>query len=164
MVKKKDFDEKILDVNAAMQGSLVFSDPVNLRINGKFEGNLTSKGTLLIGEQADVSAKIIGEIVEISGKVKGTIKASKYIALKATAQVYADIDTPALSMDKGSVFNGKSVMSQGKMTLNELSEYLSVEEDKIMEWVDNGRIPADKMDNNLVFDRKDVEVWISRNT
>ena len=32
--------EKILDVDASMQGTLSFNDPVNLRINGKFEGKL----------------------------------------------------------------------------------------------------------------------------
>ena len=39
MAFKKKLEEKILDVDAAMQGSLTFKDPVNLRINGKFEGN-----------------------------------------------------------------------------------------------------------------------------
>ena len=33
-------EDKFLDVNATMQGTLRFDDPVNLRINGKFEGTL----------------------------------------------------------------------------------------------------------------------------
>ena len=39
MRKKKqdqEHEDKVLDVNASMQGTLRFEDPVNLRINGKF--------------------------------------------------------------------------------------------------------------------------------
>ena len=43
--------EKVLDVNASMQGTLRFDDPVNLRINGKFEGTLDTKGMLMVGER-----------------------------------------------------------------------------------------------------------------
>ncbi len=40
--------KKILDVDASMQGSLTFRDPVNLRIHGKFEGSLDTKGQLTV--------------------------------------------------------------------------------------------------------------------
>ena len=47
-----DSQGKILDVDASMQGTLSFKDPVNLRINGRFEGRLITKGTLTIGDRA----------------------------------------------------------------------------------------------------------------
>ena len=50
--RKKAIEEKFMDVNAAMQGKLVFSDPVNLRINGKFEGELNVRGNLIISKDA----------------------------------------------------------------------------------------------------------------
>jgi len=65
MARRKEEEEKFLDVSAAMQGSLAFSDPVNLRINGKFEGTLTTKGKLVVGRNADVKADIIGENVMV---------------------------------------------------------------------------------------------------
>ncbi|MDD5069202.1 MAG: polymer-forming cytoskeletal protein [Candidatus Omnitrophica bacterium] len=164
MARRKPEEEKILDVNAAMQGSLVFSDPVNLRINGKFEGTLTTKGNLIVGASAQVVADIIGESIVISGKVKGKVKASKMVALTLSSNVIGDIETPKVSIESGAVFNGKLKMPQGKMTLGELSDYLSVEERKIEEWVNNGRIPAEKMGDAFVFDRQEVEVWISQNT
>ena len=74
MFKKNDklrMREKIIDIEAGMQGNVKFSSPINLRINGKFEGELEVEGILTIGEQADVKAKIIkGESIKISGKVK----------------------------------------------------------------------------------------------
>ena len=54
--------EKVLDMNATMQGSLRFDDPVNLRISGKFEGTLDTKGNLMVGEKADINYKFFGEI------------------------------------------------------------------------------------------------------
>ena len=38
--------EKWLEVDASMTGSMVFKDPVNLQINGRFEGTLDAKGNL----------------------------------------------------------------------------------------------------------------------
>ncbi|MBU2436877.1 MAG: polymer-forming cytoskeletal protein, partial [Candidatus Omnitrophica bacterium] len=100
MIKRKE-EEKILDVNAAMQGSLIFSDPVNLRISGKFNGNLTTKGKLIIGENAEVNADIVGENIAIAGQVKGKIKATRTITLRSTANVSVDIETPKISIEEG---------------------------------------------------------------
>ncbi|MDP2922209.1 MAG: polymer-forming cytoskeletal protein [Candidatus Omnitrophota bacterium] len=162
MIRKRE-EERMLDINATMQGSLVFSEPVNLRITGKFEGTLTTKGNLIIGESAVVSSDIVGESITIGGKVTGKIRASKLVNLSHTAQVMADIETPKLSIEEGAVFNGKCKMPQGKISLNELADYLSIEEDKIMEWVGNGRIPVEKEGDKLFFDRKEVEEWITQN-
>lgn len=159
MIKKRT-DEKILDVSASMQGSLSFSDPVNLRINGKFNGNLTTKGNLIIGESADVDADIIGESITISGVVRGNIKATRLIILTPTAHVTGDLETFRLSIEEGATFNGSCKMSRHKLSLSELSNYLSIEEDKIKDWVSNGKIPVEKEGGKLLFDRREVEAWI----
>ncbi|MBD3245758.1 MAG: hypothetical protein GF333_01975 [Candidatus Omnitrophica bacterium] len=162
MARKRE--EKILDVNATMQGSLVFSDPVNLRINGQFEGTLTTRGNLIIGKSARVTANIRGENIVIGGKVKGDIQSTKTVALTATAQIFGDIMTPKIAIEEGAVFNGNCSMREGKITLVELSDYLSVDESKIMEWVNNGRIPVESSSDGLLFDRHEVESWISQNS
>jgi len=161
MMKRRE-DEKILDVNASMQGTMVFAEPVNLRISGKFQGSLNTKGTLLIGENADVNADVVGESIFIAGKVVGKIKATKLITMHPTADVYADIETPRLVMEEGAVFNGKCKMLHGKLSLGELSEYLAIEQNKIMEWVNAGRIPVQKEGDKLLFDSKEVETWINQ--
>src|SRR4030042_3434719 len=97
MARRREEEEKILDVSAAMQGSLVFSDPVNLRINGKFEGMLTTKGMLIIGKDADVQADIVGENITVAGEGGGKLRASAMLVLAATAQVSGDIDVARLS-------------------------------------------------------------------
>jgi excisionase family DNA binding protein len=162
MLRKKE-DEKILDINATMQGSLVFSEPVNLRINGKFEGTLNTKGNLMVGENAIVNADIIGEDMILGGRISGKINASRMVTLTSTAQVNGDIEVPKLVVEEGAIFNGKCKMPQGRLSLSELSDYLSVEEEKIMEWVGKGKIPVQKEGEGLFFDRRSVEDWITQN-
>ena len=159
MIKKKD-ESKVLDVNAAMQGSLIFSDPVNLRISGKFKGDLKTKGVLFIGEHADVSADIQGEVINVSGKVKGTIFAEAKVSLLSTAVVYGDITTPVLEIKEGAVFEGKSKMVGDTMGVRDLSRYLDIEEDKIIEWASSGRIPGTKDGEGWIFERRRIESWV----
>lgn len=162
MLRKKE-DEKILDINATMQGSLVFSEPVNLRINGKFEGTLNTKGNLMVGDSAIVNADIIGEDMVLGGRISGKITASRMVTLTSTAQVSGDIEAPKLVMEEGAIFNGKCKMPQSRLSLSELSDYLSIEEEKIMEWVGKGKIPVTKEGESLFFDRRSVEDWITQN-
>ncbi len=163
MLKKKD-EDKILDVSASMQGSLVFSDPVNLRINGKFEGDLKTKGTLEIGKNAEVKAEIRGEVINIAGKVKGTIIAEKKLILLSTAVVEGEISTPLLQINEGAIFEGNCRMVQEKMDIREVSRFLDIEESKILEWASSGRIPALKEGEKWVFERSRIENWVKEST
>ena len=79
-------EERWLEVDAAMTGTLTFKDPVNLRINGHFEGTLEAKGQLSIGPKAQVHATIRGESLTIGGAVQGEMIASSRIELLSSAQ------------------------------------------------------------------------------
>jgi excisionase family DNA binding protein len=77
--------------------------------------------------------------------------------------VSADIETPSIAIEAGALFNGKCTMLHEKMSVAELSDFLSIEEAKIFEWVNNGKIPVEREGENLFFDRRQVEAWISKN-
>ena len=160
MARRRE-EENILDVNATMQGSLTFSDPVNLRINGKFEGSLNTKGKLTIGQAANVKADIVGEHITVAGTIKGNIKETEVVKLLATAQVVGNIEAPKISIEEGAIFNGKCRTFEARISLEELSEYLYVEEEKIIEWVEGGKIPVEKEGSRLLFDRREVESWVA---
>ena len=118
MAKHRE-EEKILDINASMQGNLVFSESVNLRIDGNFEGNLKVKGILTIGSKAKAKADIEGDTIIIAGYVKGRVNASKIISLTSSANVDADISAPQISIEEGAVFNGKCKMQIGRASCRE---------------------------------------------
>src|SRR5512143_3491468 len=91
MAFKKKLEEKVMDVDAAMQGTLTFKDPINLRINGKFEGILETRGNLTIGSTATVIDDITGDSIVIGGRVRGKIIARESITLLPTAIIEGDI-------------------------------------------------------------------------
>lgn len=166
---KKQEVEKVLDVDASMQGTLVFKDPVNLKINGRFEGVLNTKGSLMIGEQATVNADITGESIIIAGKVNGNIVALKDLKLIAPAQVRGDITTPMLSIAEGAMFDGNSKMFaqtrdyiENILNAEELAKYLEIDMNLVHEWANSGRLPATKDGNNWKFERSKIDEWVAQ--
>ncbi|OGW89014.1 MAG: hypothetical protein A3A73_05865 [Omnitrophica bacterium RIFCSPLOWO2_01_FULL_50_24] len=163
-------EDKILDVDARMQGTIVFKDPVNLRINGSFEGKLETCGNLTVGENANVRADILGEKIIIAGKVTGNLTASTSIFLIKPAVVKGDIQTPTLSIAEGAVLDGRCSMlglkgseSSGDgatLTLREVAQYLEVEADVVEAWAKQKKIPAQLEDGEWRFNKSAVNQWI----
>ncbi|MDP2922298.1 MAG: polymer-forming cytoskeletal protein [Candidatus Omnitrophota bacterium] len=116
MFKKEDkqninVEGKVIDIETGIEGNVKFSGPINLRINGKFEGELETKGILIIGENADVKAKIVkGDAIIIAGKVKGDIVCSKRLELAASARVTGNVETPSLVVSEGAILKGNCHM------------------------------------------------------
>lgn len=161
MAFKNKMDEKILDVDAAMQGSLSFKDPVNLRINGKFEGNLDTRGNLTIGTAAVINADIIGDNIIIGGKVKGKITARERLTLLPQAIVEGYIYPAKLNITEGAVFEGHCTMLHDFLNPEQLAKYLEVELSSIMEWANSGKVPGSKEDNAWKFERKAIDNWVA---
>lgn len=161
MAFKKKLEEKILDVDASMQGTLSFKDPVNLRINVKFEGSLDAKGVLTIGPGANVSADIIGDSIIMEGKVRGKITARVSLELLPTAIFDGDIFTFRLIVSEGAIFNGKCQMLGEILNTEELARYLEVDINSILDWANQGKIPAVKQGNDWKFERKAIDSWIA---
>jgi len=159
--EKKKTGEKILDVDASMQGTLSFNDPVNLRINGNFEGTLQTKGNLTIGETASVNAHIIGENIIIAGKVKGDIVALTTLVFLPTAVFEGEIKTPKLNIVEGAIFQGKCDMMQDLLGVDEVSKYLEIDKDSLLDWANSGKIPAIKEGNTWRFERAKIEEWVA---
>lgn len=161
MRRKEEKEEKVLDVNASMQGTLSFNDPVNLRINGKFQGKLKTLGQLTIGKDADVEATIEGENIFVMGKVRGNVRANGMLALHSTGVLYGDVIVANLVVEEGALFEGNCKMLSERMSVDEISKYLDIEVNKIMEWVKEGRIPTERENDRLVFDRRKIDVWLA---
>jgi len=173
--KSSMVQEKILDVDASMQGSLVFRDPVNLKISGKFEGSLTTKGSLTVGENAEVNADIIGEAIVIAGTVTGDIIAETTLKLVAPARVIGNIKTAILTIEQGSIFHGTCQMifdeaellgSKQKnkkkdiLSADEVARYLEVEQSSVIDWASSGRLPGKNENGFWRFDKSIIDEWI----
>lgn len=169
MPKKERTDDKILDVDARMQGTIVFKDPVNLRINGSFEGKLETCGSLTIGENANVRADIQGDRIIIAGKVTGNLIATDSISLIPPAVVRGNIQTPRLSVQEGAVLDGQLQMqnlgeSEGvgakSLSLRDVAQYLEVEAKVVEEWAHQRKIPAEFQNGEWHFNKSAIEKWL----
>ena len=157
----KKLADKILDVDAAMQGNLSFKDPVNLRINGKFEGNLDTKGVLTLGQNSLIVGDIIGDNVIIGGRIRGKITARERLTLLPTALVEGDIYPARLNVAEGAVMEGRCFMLRNLLNAQELAEYLEVDLNSIMEWANSGRLPGSKDQEGWKFERKAIDSWVA---
>lgn len=161
MAFKKKPEEKTLDVDASMQGSLVFKDPVNLRINGKFEGNLETKGNLTIGQTAIVTADIVGDNIIIGGRIKGKITAKERLTLLPTSIIEGDIFPAKLNIAEGAVLEGRCSMLHDFLNAQELAKYLEVDLNSIMDWANSGKMPGSKEGSEWRFERKAIDTWVA---
>jgi len=148
---KESSEEKTVEINAQMEGSLTFADPVNLKIHGRYTGKLDTRGTLTIGQTAQVDANIIGENVIIAGKVKGNCTAKKMLVLMPTAVLHGEISTPKLNIVEGAIFQGHCHMLEDILSIDDLAQYLEIEIPAILELAATGKIPAFKEGDNWKF-------------
>ena len=156
---------RIVDVSASMQGSLVFQEPVNLRISGQFEGSLQTKGNLTIGEHAVVKAEITGETITIAGQVAGKVLAKNSLKIASSAVVTGEIWTSVLCVEEGARFDGTLHMTDwqegGEMSAGEVAEYLEVEIRLVEEWARENRIPAIQEGGQWRFEKAKIDNWVA---
>src|SRR3954463_2755775 len=94
----------LLGKGSEFEGKLTFEGQV--RIDGKFSGQIFTKDTLVIGDGARVNAEINAGTVIVNGVVEGNIRATQIIELHQPGRVKGNIEAPSLSMDKGVIFEG----------------------------------------------------------
>ncbi len=152
-------EEKTIEINAQMQGTLSFKDPVNLKINGNFNGTLEVQGTLTIGSTAFVEAHINGENIIVAGKVRGDVIARRMLVLMPSAVLTGNISTPKLNIVEGAVFQGQCQMIEDMMTIDEVVRYLQIDSGAILELANAGKIPAKRVGDGWSFDRAQIDSW-----
>ncbi len=157
----KETDERTIEITAQMQGTLSFKDAVNLKINGKFSGTLDSKGTLTIGDLANVEARLTGDNIVIAGKVKGDLVARRMLVLMPTAVLTGNISTPKLNIVEGAIFQGKCQMLDDYLDLDEVARYLEIDSPSIVDLATSGKIPAMKNGDMWKFERIKIDEWVS---
>lgn len=81
-----------------------------IRVDGKVEGEIVSKDTLIAGDGAFLQGEItIGTIIS-SGRIVGNINASQKVHILAPGVVQGNIRTPKLIIEEGVSFDGKCEM------------------------------------------------------
>ena len=91
-----------------INGTLKFEGA--LQIDGRFEGNVKSRGKLILGPTAQVDADItVGEL-EVQGTLRGKVEAKDRVLIREGGVVEANIVTDKLAIESGANFRGNCEM------------------------------------------------------
>jgi cytoskeletal protein CcmA (bactofilin family) len=99
-----------LGEGTSFKGNLTFEGTV--RIDGKLEGEIFTKDTLVVGEGATVKATVHTGVLVVGGTVHGNITAEKKVELHSSAKLYGNLSTPLLSIAEGVIFEGSCTMGK----------------------------------------------------
>jgi len=92
----------VIDAEARFEGTLTGKD---VRVLGRFKGDIEVKGRLVLGESSHVEAKVLAETAEIAGEFKGELVADKLVLLEQ-ARVSGTFDAKMLSVREGAKLDG----------------------------------------------------------
>jgi len=124
LMGKRDIEpgdvEAFLGKNTSFDGKMTFEGMA--RLDGKFDGEVSSWDFLFIGEHADINAEIkVGTLI-VDGKVSGDVSATSKVAIHATGKLYGTINTPTLVIEEGGLFEGSCTMDRGLEVAAEVAE------------------------------------------
>lgn len=94
----------VIGPDAMFKGDLSFDSGV--RVDGKFEGKLSTKGKLHVGKGAEIKAEVCVGNVTVEGHVKGNIAAVEKCEVASTAHIIGDIRAPRLTVAEGATLVG----------------------------------------------------------
>ena len=107
--------KNILSADVEIKGSIKFQN--ELTVDGKVEGEITSSGTLTVGENSEIKGEIKTKSVTVLGKVHGNITVEERCELKSRAVLYGDLKATRLIIEEGATFVGKSEVTPNKVAM-----------------------------------------------
>ena len=81
-----------------------------VRIDGRLDGEIQTKGQVIIGEDGLVHGTITCGTLVSSGRIKAKVTANERVQLLKTATLIGEILTPVLTMEEGAKLQGTTDM------------------------------------------------------
>jgi cytoskeletal protein CcmA (bactofilin family) len=98
----------VISKGVRIEGKLSCSG--NIRLDGEVQGDISSEGIVIIGENGKVNGQINADSITIGGRVAGTVRAKDKVVLEAKANLKGDIITKIFMVEAGAIFNGNTKM------------------------------------------------------
>lgn len=109
-----NFNEAETIIGESVQVKGNFESTGNIIINGILNGEIKTKGSILVGDKAKISANISAEEISVKGQIIGNLKINGYLAIGASAKIFGDIECSQISVEKGAEINGKVLLNNLK--------------------------------------------------
>jgi cytoskeletal protein CcmA (bactofilin family) len=104
--------KNILNSDVELKGTIRFSG--ELVFDGKLDGDITSEGSLQLGDNAVIKGNISVNAVVLRGKINGNVTAREKIDIKTKTELFGDIRAPKLVMEEGVTFVGQTEVNPNK--------------------------------------------------
>lgn len=103
-------------VNLISQGTEITGDinsTGDVRIDGVLNGNMVTRGKVVIGPTGRIKGEVECKNSEVSGLIEGKITVTQLLILKASSKINGTIVTDKLSIEPGAIFTGNCSMKDG---------------------------------------------------
>jgi cytoskeletal protein CcmA (bactofilin family) len=81
-----------------------------VRIDGRLDGDVHTRGEVIVGEDGVVKGSISAGSLISSGRIKATVTATERVQLLKTATLIGEVHSPIMMMEEGAKFQGVSDM------------------------------------------------------
>jgi cytoskeletal protein CcmA (bactofilin family) len=103
--------ESLIGEHTSFEGTLKTEGAV--RLLGSVQGEIESKGLIIVEEKAHVTARLTAAQVTVAGQVDGQIYCQGRVEIRPTGRVTGEINAGALIVQEGAYFDGNSKMATG---------------------------------------------------
>ena len=86
----------------------------DFRIEGEVEGNITTSGKVVVGNNGKISGKLNCSNADISGNISGNIEVNETLSLMSDSYVQGEIITGKLSVEEGAQVDATISMKSSK--------------------------------------------------
>ena len=101
-------ERNVIAKNTKITGDILSEG--DFRIDGTLEGNLTTKGRVILGATGALIGNVSASNSDIEGKFSGELKVEKTLTVKAAANISGDVVVGKLSIEPGATFNASCAM------------------------------------------------------
>ena len=106
--KPRKMERNVIAKNTTIKGEII-SDG-DYRIDGVLEGDLKTKGRVIIGSGGVVDGTIEASNTDIEGTFSGKLIVEKILTVKAIAKISGEVVVGKLSIEPGAAFNASCTM------------------------------------------------------
>ncbi|MDD4527887.1 MAG: polymer-forming cytoskeletal protein [Candidatus Margulisbacteria bacterium] len=99
-----DTIQTIVGFDSALTG--VINAEYSIRLEGDFEGEIRSQGSVFIGQKSKIRGSISALRVIVQGEITGDVDVVESIEIMRTGKLIGDIFGKKLIIDEGAVFKG----------------------------------------------------------
>ncbi|MBI2761558.1 MAG: polymer-forming cytoskeletal protein [Chloroflexi bacterium] len=97
--------ESLIDRESHFTGN--YRTPHDLRIEGRYEGDIECRGTVFVGETANVTARVIAGNVTVAGKFDGEIVCETRFEILRTGRVSGSVSSAVTIVHDGAFYQGE---------------------------------------------------------